>query len=121
MASVPVRRAHKRTAFLLLWTVAVIATTTAFVLCLALRVRSVELGYELGRAQARISRLREVQRVLELEISSYKTPERIDLIARGLFGMEQPSADRILPLGRRPLPSEDSEAGGAVAAGDPRP
>ena len=35
--------------FLILWTLAVLAATSAFILHLALRVRSVELGYELGR------------------------------------------------------------------------
>ena len=89
-------------AFLVLWTFAVVATTTAFVLYLALRVRSVELGYELGRAHARVARLREVKRVLELEINSHKTPERIELVARSLLGMSEPTPDRILPAGNEP-------------------
>jgi cell division protein FtsL len=88
--------------FLGLWTLAVIATTAAFVLYLALRVRSVELGYELGRAHARVARLREVKRVLELEINSHKTPERVELVARTLLGMSEPTPDRILPAGAEP-------------------
>lgn len=90
--------------FLTLWTLAVLAATAAFVLHLGLRVRSVELGYELGRDHARVARLREVRHVLELEVASHKTPERVDFVARTLLGMSEPSADRILPAGRRPAP-----------------
>lgn len=90
--------------FLTLWTLAVLAATAAFVLHLALRVKSVELGYELGREHARVARLREVKHVLELEVASHKTPERVDFVARTLLGMGEPTADRILPAGRRPAP-----------------
>ncbi|MFO0567520.1 MAG: hypothetical protein U0263_17815 [Polyangiaceae bacterium] len=92
--------------FLTLWTLAVLAATAAFVLYLGLRVRSVELGYELGRAHARVARLREVKRVLELELASHKTPERVDLVARSLLGMSEPTADRILPAGAQPMDEE---------------
>jgi len=88
--------------FLLLWTLAVAAASTAFVTRLALRGRAVELGYELGRAHGRLGRLREVKRVLELELASYKTPERVELVARSLLGMTPPSVDRILPAGPEP-------------------
>lgn len=88
--------------FLTLWTLAVLAATSAFVLYLGMRVRSVELGYELGRAHARVARLREVKRVLELELASHKTPERVDLVARSLLGMSEPSAGRILHAGEQP-------------------
>ncbi|MBX3182247.1 MAG: hypothetical protein KIT72_09665 [Polyangiaceae bacterium] len=109
--------------FMVLWLLAVAAATSAFVLYLSLRVESVELGYSLGRAHARVARLREVKRVLELEIASHKTPERVDLVARTLLGMSEPSPDRIFPAG--PLPSgadaEDEEeaqgeAGPSVAS-----
>jgi hypothetical protein len=88
--------------FLALWTLAVIAVTAAFVLYLALRVKSVELGYELGRAHGRVARLREVKRVMELELSSHKTPERVDLVARTLLGMSEPTAERIIHAGKQP-------------------
>jgi cell division protein FtsL len=88
--------------FLVLWTLAVLAATCAFILHLALRVKSVELGYELGRAHARVERLREVKHVLELELASHKTPERVDFVARTLLGMTEPTPDRILAAGRRP-------------------
>jgi len=88
--------------FLILWTLAVLAASSAFILHLGLRVKSVELGYELGRAHARVERLREVKHVLELELASHKTPERVDFVARTLLGMSEPSPDRILAAGRKP-------------------
>jgi cell division protein FtsL len=96
----------KRRPFLVLWTLAVVAATSAFTVYLALRMRSVELGYDLGRAHAHLGRLREVKRVLELELASYETPERVDLVARSVLGMSEPSADRILPAGPRPVVGE---------------
>jgi cell division protein FtsL len=99
-----------RRPFLALWTLAVVASTAAFVLFLALRVRSVELGYELGRTHAHVARLREVKRVLELELASHKTPERIDMVARTLLGMSEPTPDRILVGGREPAIEADLES-----------
>ena len=93
--------------FLVVWTLAVAAATSAFTVSLALRMRSIELGYELGRAHAHLGRLREVKRVLELELASHETPERIDFIARSVLGMSEPSADRILPAGPKPAASEE--------------
>ncbi len=104
--------------FLPLWTLAVGAATAAFVLYLGLRVRAVELGYELGRAHAGLDRLREVKRVLELELASQKTPERVDLVARTLLGMSAPTPDRILPAGPQPeIPSEQPADAGVPADG----
>jgi hypothetical protein len=94
--------------FLVVWTFAVAAATSAFAVYLALRMRSVELGYELGRAHAHLGRLREVKRVLELERASYETPERVELIARSLLGMSQPSEDRMLSAGPRPAVGEQN-------------
>ncbi len=84
--------------FLVLWTLAVGASVAAFVLHLALRGRTMQLGYELGRARAEQGRLREVERALEVEQASYQTPQRVDVVARTLLGMSAPMADRIVPL-----------------------
>ena len=105
--------------FLVLWTLAVTAATAAFVLHLSLRVRSVEIGYELGREHARVARLREVKHVLELEVASHKTPERVEFVARTLLGMSEPSPDRILPAGALPAESPDAPATAAPAAHAP--
>jgi hypothetical protein len=88
--------------FLTLWVLAVGSATAAFVFHVALRVRAVELGYELGRTHAHVARLREVKHVLELELASHKTPERVELVARTLLGMSEPTPDRILPAGAFP-------------------
>ncbi|HEY1690726.1 MAG TPA: cell division protein FtsL [Polyangiaceae bacterium] len=94
-----------RYAFLPIWTLAIAATVSAFVVHLALRGKTVQLGYELGRARQEQSRLREVKRVLELESASYKTPERVEIVARTLLGMEVPPPERIVPLA--PAPHDD--------------
>jgi cell division protein FtsL len=95
--------------FLTLWVLAVLATTAAFTVHLAIRVKAVELGYELGREHANIGRLREVRRVLQLEVSSHKTPERVDFVARNLLGMSEPPKERIFPGGKLPT-VEEAEA-----------
>ncbi len=89
---------RKPRAFVAVWTLAIVATVSAFVLHLALRGRTVSLGYELGRAKNEQARLREVKRVLQVESASYKTPERVEIVARTLLGMEPPSPDRVIPL-----------------------
>jgi len=98
---------HPRRAFLIVWTLAIAGTASAFVVHLALRGRTVQLGYELGRARQEQSRLREVKRVLELESASYKTPERVEIVARSLLGMEPPPPERIVSLAQTPSPDED--------------
>jgi cell division protein FtsL len=102
--------AKRRSSFLVLWTLATLATVCAFVVHLALRGKTVALGYELGRARAEQARLREVKRVLEVERASYETPERVEIVARTLLGMEPPPPDRIVPLGPLPEPRAQNEA-----------
>jgi cell division protein FtsL len=99
---------HPGRAFLVVWTLAIAGTASAFVVHLALRGRTVQLGYELGRSRQEQSRLREVKRVLELESASYKTPERVEIVARSLLGMEPPPPERIVPLAQT-LPSPDED------------
>jgi cell division protein FtsL len=84
--------------FVALWTLATTATVAAFVVHLALRGKTISLGYELGRERAEQSRLREVKRVLMVESASYKTPERVEIVARTLLGMEPAPPERIVPL-----------------------
>lgn len=84
--------------FMLLWVLAVAATSSAFVVHLALRGKTVDLGYRLGKARAEQARLREVQRVLELEAASYQTPSRVEMVARTLLGMTPPAPERVIPI-----------------------
>lgn len=103
--------------FLVLWTLAVVATTAAFLFYLAVRVESMEHGYELGRVYGELARLREIERVLELEEASHNTPERVDLVGRTLFYMEEPSADRVIFAGKDPEVGSDSDVEEQVAEG----
>lgn len=113
----------KQRPFLVLWTLAVIATVAAFVLHLGLRGRTVDLGYKLGRARAEQARLREQKRVLSLEAASYETPQRVEMVARTLLGMNPPPPERVIPL--KPiapiLPPEESEGAGDADQPAPKP
>ena len=119
----------KQRPFLALWTVAVIATVAAFIVHLALRGRTVDLGYKLGRARAEQARLREVKRVLSLEAASYETPQRVEMVARTLLGMTPPPPERVIALrGFSPSAPSDEKADEPVepapagsAAGAPAP
>lgn len=112
----------KQRPFLALWTVAVVATVAAFIVHLALRGSTIDLGYKLGRARAEQARLREVKRVLSLEAASYETPQRVEMVARTLLGMTPPPPERVIALrGFSPsAPNGDEKAddmGDAVPAG----
>jgi cell division protein FtsL len=103
----------KQRPFIALWTVAVLATVAAFVVHLALRGRTVDLGYKLGRARAEQARLREVKRVLSLEAASYETPSRVEMVARTLLGMTPPPPERVIALrGFSPTAPADGEREG---------
>ncbi|MCU0655501.1 MAG: cell division protein FtsL [Polyangiaceae bacterium] len=103
--------------FLVLWVLAVTASVAAFVLHLAMRSKAMHLGYELGRARAEQARLREVRRVIELEVASYHTPQRVEVVARTLLHMEPPSPDRIIAMGPGPVAAASAEAPKARGAG----
>ncbi len=108
-----------RRAFIPVWTLAIAATVSAFVVHLALRGKTVQLGYELGRARQEQARLREVKRVLEVEAASYKTPERVDIVARTLLGMEPPPPDRIVPIAATPGSPQDDDLATRGGEGPP--
>jgi cell division protein FtsL len=117
----------KQRPFLALWTLAVVATVAAFVVHLALRGKTVDLGYKLGHARAEQARLREVKRVLSLEAASHETPARVEMVARTLLGMTPPPPERVIalrgtyPSGRGdddPAPAESAQpAASTVPAG----
>jgi cell division protein FtsL len=107
----------KQRPFLALWTVAVIAAVAAFVVHLALRGRTVDLGYKLGKARAEQARLREVKRVLSLEAASYETPQRVEYVARTLLGMTPPPPERVIALhGYAPRAPDDERHDDALDA-----
>ncbi len=96
--------------FMLLWVLAVSACVTAFVVHLALRGRTVDFGYRLGKARAEQAHLREVKRVLELEVASYQTPKRVEMVARTLLAMTPPPPEKVVPIRlRKPAKSKARE------------
>jgi cell division protein FtsL len=99
---------HRDNVFLGLWTLSVVATSLGLLFCLALRVRTVELGYELGKAHQELSRLREIERVLLLEVAAHENPERVDLVARTLFGMAEAPPSRVRKKKAEPSPAADA-------------
>jgi cell division protein FtsL len=105
--------------FLVLWTVAIFATVASFVIHLTLRGRTVDLGYQLGRARDEQGRLREVKRVLSLEAASHETPQRVEVVARTLLGMAPAPPERVIPM--RALPLVPSRAAGDGPPSEPRP
>jgi len=105
--------------FILLWTLAVSACVSAFVVHLALRGRTVDLGYRLGKARAEQARLREVQRVLELEAASYQTPQRVEMVGRTLLSMSPPPPEKVIPIRLRDRHKKLLEEKDAMAEGGP--
>lgn len=92
--------------FVALWLSAICAAALAFVAHLALRFETVRLGYEVDRARQEQRRLVEQQRLLSIEAATLRTAERVEAIARGRLGMDQPSGDRVITVGgaqRRPV------------------
>ena len=59
--------------------------------------------------------------MLELEAASYKTPERVEIVARTLLGMEPPPPERIVPLAQTPPRRRRRRAARGAAAGEGPP
>jgi cell division protein FtsL len=88
--------------FLALWTTAVLASTAALVAHLSLRLETVRLGYEVGKARREQRRLIEHLRLLAIEAATLRNPARVEAVARARFAMEVPDPTRIVPMGRTP-------------------
>ncbi|MCA9530899.1 MAG: cell division protein FtsL [Myxococcales bacterium] len=87
-----------KTRFLALWTVAVVAVATAFVVHLAIRFENVRLGYEVGAARKQQRTLLEQQRKLGVEAATLRGSDRVETIAQRLLGMRLPTSDQIVTL-----------------------
>jgi cell division protein FtsL len=90
-----------RARFLLLFSVAVVATACAFVVHLALRFETVRLGYEVGEARRDQRQLIEARRLLSIEAATLRQAPRIETVARGTLEMEIPEAERVVPIDER--------------------
>lgn len=96
--------------FLALWAAAVLATAAAFVAHLALRFETVRYGYEVGKARKEQRELIDERRHLSIEAATLRQAARIEALARGSLGMEQPESDRIVPIDGEPRRREAGRA-----------
>jgi cell division protein FtsL len=94
-----VTRPSLKTRVLWLWAAAVIATASAFVAHLSLRLETVRLGYDVGQARREERRLIEERRLLSIEAATLRDPGRVETVARGSLGMDVPDADHVVPVG----------------------
>lgn len=82
--------APKPRAFLMPWVVAVIATTVALVLHLAVRFETIRLGYRVGELRGEHRELVEKKRLLSLEVATWSEVPRIKRIAEHVLEMHPP-------------------------------
>ena len=68
---------------------------TAAVAQVSLRYRVVRAGYAIGEQMAEQRVLEEEARKLRLELSTLRSPERVEKLAREKLGMVRPDPDRI--------------------------
>jgi cell division protein FtsL len=54
-----------------------------------------------------------------VEAASYKTPERVEIIARTLLGMEPPPPERIVPLPKQPAQGDTDGVASTGGEGPP--
>lgn len=96
----PPRRARAKSSarFLMLWTAAILAAASAFVVHLSMRFETVRLGYAVGEARRTQERLLEERRLLSIEAATLRRTERVETIARGLLEMHAPPAERVVPM-----------------------
>ena len=90
--------------YLMLFVLLCIAVTGGLIYHLHLRFEGVRLGYETSRVRAERAQLVAEQRELSLELSSLKSPERVEAEAREKLGMEMPELDQIVPMEKRVSP-----------------
>ena len=90
--------------YLLLFVLLCVAVTGGMIYHLHLRFEGVRLGYETSRVRAERAQLVAEQRELSLELSSLKSPERVEAEAREKLGMEMPELDQIVPMEKRLSP-----------------
>lgn len=92
--------------FLMLWTAAVLATATAFVVHLAMRFETVRLGYDVSAERREQRRLIEQERLLAVEAATLRQAYRVESIARGTLRMRVPEPERVVPI----VPSREQRA-----------
>ncbi|NOY89704.1 MAG: cell division protein FtsL [Deltaproteobacteria bacterium] len=91
-----------RARFLALWLAAVIATAAAFVVHLAVRFETVDLGYQVDSARREQRRLVESRRLLSLEAATLSQGDRVEAVARGTLHMAPPEPSQVIGEGSAP-------------------
>lgn len=82
--------------FVALFTLAVVAAGSAFVVHLALRFQNVAMGYEVERARREGAVLRAQINVSRLELAARRAPQTLEAVGRDELGMIEP--DRVPTL-----------------------
>jgi len=80
-----------------------------------IRIRVIQLGYEVSRIRKETSELKQQKNRLEAEVESLKSPSRLEAIARDRFMMRLPMSDEIVIVG-----PEGAASSGQDAAADDR-
>lgn len=88
--------------FLLLFTASVFAATSGFGVRLWLQIENARLGYEVSDLQQRGAQLAAQRNLLALEAATLRQVDRVELVARGTFGMEVAPASRVITLAAAP-------------------
>ncbi len=86
--------------FLMLWTVAVVATAASFIVHLALRFETVRLGYDVGAARVEERHLLEQKRLLSLEAATLRQADRVEAVARSTFQMDVAQPASVIAVGK---------------------
>lgn len=85
--------------FIMMWSVAVVATALSFIVHLALRFETVRLGYDVGTAREEERGLIEQRRLLALEAATLREADRVEVVARGSFDMDVARSPRVIAIG----------------------
>ncbi|HPM41627.1 MAG TPA: cell division protein FtsL [bacterium] len=83
-----------------------------------IRIRVIQLGYEVSRIRKETSELKQQKNRLEAEVESLKSPSRLEAIARDRFMMRLPMSDEIVIVGPEGAASSGQDAAANDRASD---
>ena len=63
-----------------------------------LRLTIVRITYGINQAEQAIAKARQEKDQLQLKVSSLKSPRRLEVLARGRYGLSQPRVDQVIHL-----------------------
>lgn len=95
-----------------------VAVAVVFMLAFVwIRIRVIQLGYEVSKIRRETSELRQQKNRLEAEVEALKSPSRIEVIAKERFGMRLPQYGEIVSVG----PGANVVVGGEIAMDGEQP